>query len=147
MLPEKLEALGFDNHLIKWVTSFLACRKQRVVLGKVTTDWCQVLSDVPQESVLGPFLFLIYINDMPELLSHLCKLFADDTKIIATIKTNLDSDKLQCDIDKLVEWSAKWKMCFHEEKCKVMHINRRKLDLHNTAFTLDAENPNWETDS
>ena len=81
MLTEELEALGFDNHLIKWVTSFLASRKQRVILGKVTSDWCQVLSGVPEGSVLRPLLFLIYINDMPELLSH-----------HSIISVNFDSD-------------------------------------------------------
>ena len=147
LLTQKLKTFGFDNLLINWITSFLANRKQRVMLGKAMSDWCQVLSGVPQGSVLGPLLFLIYINDMPDITFHPCKLFADDTKILATTKSDLDREKLQCDIEKLVEWSAKWKMCFHEDKCKVMYINKKKLDLHNTAFTQDSKNPNWETDS
>ncbi len=89
-------------------------------MGRFASEWLDVLSGVPQGSVLGPLLFLIYINDMPELVHHYCKLFADDTKLLAVIKNAADLEFLQDDLDKLVLWSKKWQMLFNEEKFKVM---------------------------
>ena len=90
------------------------------------SSWKDVLSGVPQGSVLGPLLFIIYINDMPDLIEHLCKLFADDSKVIAVIKDYQDSDRLQSDLDKLVTWAQTWKMKFNHEKCKVMYFGKKK---------------------
>ena len=82
--------MGLDSKIIDWIKSFLVNRKQRVVLGSIMSTWKDVLSGVPQGSVLGPLLFIIYINDMPGLLHHLCRLFAD-SKIIAIIKNAQDT--------------------------------------------------------
>ena len=78
LLLIKLKAYGFDEKTCNWIEAFLSNRKQRVVLGE-HSDWLDVLSGVPQGSVLGPLLFLIFINDMPCPVQHFCKLFADDT--------------------------------------------------------------------
>ena len=86
LLLLKLKAYGFDEVLCKWIEAFLLKRKQRVVLGEHKSEWLDVLSGVPQGSVLGPLLFLIFINDMSSLVEHFCKLFADDTKLIAVIR-------------------------------------------------------------
>jgi hypothetical protein len=104
----------------------LAKRKQRVVVGAYVSELLDVLSGVPQGSVLGPLLFLISINDMPSLVHHFCKLFADDTKLIAIIRNAMDTTLLQEDIDRLVAWSETLGMCFNEDKCKVMHIDKRQ---------------------
>ena len=85
-------------------------------------DWASVLNGVSEGSVLGPLFFLVFINDLPELVSHYCKLFADDTKLIGVVKNSLDQKILQEDIDKLVNWSKKCNMEFNEGKCKVMNI-------------------------
>ena len=77
-------------------------------MGEYLSEWKKVKSGVPQGSVLGPLLFLIYINDMPEKLHHFCKLFADDSKLIAIIKNNLDRKMLQDELNKLIEWAAEW---------------------------------------
>jgi retron-type reverse transcriptase len=82
----KLENMGFDGILLEWLSSFLTNRKQRVVLGDSFSSWLDVLSGVAQGSVLGPLLFVIFINDIPELTQNLCELFADDSKILAQIK-------------------------------------------------------------
>ncbi len=81
-----------------------------------------LLSGVPQGSVLGPLLFSIYIYDMPSLAQHFCKLFADDTKLLAFIKKAEDLDLLQQDIDNLILWLKTRLMLFNEEKCKVMQF-------------------------
>ena len=75
-----------------------------------------MLSGVPQGSVLGLLLFLIFVHDLPEWVKNSMMMFADDTKISARIQ------KLQYDLDKLVEWSKQWLFAFNPEKCKVMHI-------------------------
>ena len=96
----------FDGLLLDWLSDFLLNRKQRVVMGDCSSDWCQVTSGVPQGSVLGPLLFTLFINDMSTNLKHHCKqLFADDTKIIATIKNGYDAALLQADIDLLTTWA------------------------------------------
>jgi hypothetical protein len=121
----KLKSFGFDDQLIKWMKSYLSGRRQRVVLGDVVSSWRDVLSGIPQGSILGPLLFLIFINDMPDLLEQFCKLFADDTKLIAPIKNITDCIKLQSDLNKATDWATTWKMKFNNEKCKVMHIGKK----------------------
>jgi hypothetical protein len=123
-LIEKLKAYGIDGNLIIWLTDFLKGRKQRVVMGDVTTEWVEVLSGVPQGSVLGPLLFAIFINDIPDLLNNLCKLFADDSKLIGVVRSDVDVTKMQSDLDKLVEWSKINKMSFNAKKCKVMTFGK-----------------------
>ena len=140
LLLLKLAAYGFDDSICNWVRAFLSNRQQRVVIGDNFSDWANVLSGVPQGSVLGPLLFLIFINDMPNLARHICKLFADDTKLIGIIKSPNDLIVLQQDIDRLVEWSHIWNMKFNEDKCKVMFCERRKNNVLNTAFSANDAN-------
>ena len=97
--------------------------------------WKDVNSGVPQSSVLGPLLFVLYISDLPENIAHHIKLYADDSKIIGIIKTQADAVSLQDDIDKAVEWSHRWLMQFNLEKCKVMHVGRAKnKSTHNYSM-------------
>ena len=112
-----------------------------MVLGETMSTWKDVLSGVPQGSVLGPLLFIIYINDMSELINHLCKLFADDSKVIAVIKDYQDSERLQSDLNKLVSWAQTWKMKFNYDKCKVMYFGKKNRTK--SVYTLN----NFETDS
>ena len=97
---------------------------QRVVIGDHKSTWRSVASGVPQGSVLGPLLFVIFINDMPELVKHTIKLFADDSKLVASIRNKQDIEILQSDIDALVEWSNDWRMLFNYGKCKSMTITK-----------------------
>ena len=80
-LINKLEAYGIRGVIQCWITNFITGRKQRVALGGTISDWTPVLIGIPQGSVLGPTLFIGYINDLPSIVTCTCKLFVDDTKI------------------------------------------------------------------
>jgi len=82
----------------------------------------EVLSGVPQGSVLGPILFLLFVNDLPEWIKSEMQMFADDSKVRRRIKTMADGDALQEDLNMFVDWSQKWMLRFNSKKCKVMHV-------------------------
>ena len=87
-----------------------------MVNGK-TSEWSPVRSGVPQWSVLGPVLFVIFINDLDEgVINHILK-FADDTKLFSQVSTYEDAEKLQKDLSTVNEWSNEWSMLFNAEKC------------------------------
>ena len=114
----KLKAHGIGNGMINWIERWLIDRRQRVVVDGEVSNWKAVLSGVPQGSVLGPILFLIYINDLDDDITSKVLKFADDTKMFRKIKSNADRQHLQDDLNKLIEWSEKWQMLFHFGKCK-----------------------------
>ena len=100
---------------------------QTVVLGGESSDIAPVTSGVPQGTVLGPVLFLVYINDLPEYLkSSKLRLFADDSIIYKTIKSQKDCDSLQEDLDAAARWESDSLMVFHPDKCSVLTITNRK---------------------
>ena len=118
-LLQKLEVYGIEGNLLNWVKSFLTNRSQRVLLGDAASNWEYVTSGVPQGSVLGPTLFIIFINDLPELISetNLCKMYSDDTKILSVVKTAEDKARLQADMDRIVDWTRTWLMELNVKKC------------------------------
>jgi hypothetical protein len=125
-LMKKLKAHGVSGYLLKWIAAWLTNRRQRVVLNGKQSSWEAVLSGVPQGSVLGPLLFIIFINDLDQeagLAVWLCK-FADDTKMVKVIRSESDRQELQNALDRLVVWARKWGKAFNISKCKVMHIGR-----------------------
>ena len=140
----KLEKYGIKGQIGKWIQAFLENRKQRVVIRGAESDELSVLSGVPQGSVLGPILFLIYINDLPKCVECPVCLFADDSKIYCRVpnsnnpKPELQNahSKLQKDLNELHTWANKWKMSFNTSKCRVMH-----LGYGNTKheYTLNGE--------
>ena len=121
----KLKKMGIQGRLLAWIQSFLGNRKQRVVLNHTESKWRSVYSGVPQGSVMGPTLFLIYINDLPDYVKSSCKIFADDTKIYAKVGNMADVERIQKDIDELVEWSRTWLLNFNAGKCKAGMGNLR----------------------
>ena len=109
-----------------------------MVLGEHKSDWEPVSSGVPQGSVLGPILFVIYINDMPSVVKHFpCKLYADDSKILAEMTEWAGPGQLQQDIDAIVNWTNDWLMQLNYSKCKVMHIGRNNPGA--SYFMTDRE--------
>ena len=127
----KLKDLGIRNSLLKWVESFLSGRSQRVLVEGNVSSPRPVLSGVPQGTVLGPLLFLVYINDINEGLSHgtKIKLFADDSLLYRTIKTPNDSKILQDDLNTLQKWEINWKMEFHPGKCQLLRVTNKKTHI------------------
>ena len=118
-LVHKLKAYGIRGKVLDWVEDFLLHRSQFVSINGSQSDMIHVSSGVPQGSVLGPTLFIYYINDLPSETDRKVRIFADDSKIYSGVSTKEDSIKLQEGIDALVEWSKKWMMKFNADKCKV----------------------------
>jgi hypothetical protein len=140
----KLKSFGFDDQLINWMNSYLSGRRQRVVLGDIVSSWKEVLSGIPQGSILGPLLFLLFINDMPDLFNEFCKLFADDTKLLAAIRNTQDCNKLQSDLDIATIWAETWRMKFNNDKCKVMHIGKNNPLNKYTMLSSPSERTTLE---
>ena len=120
LLLDKLEHYGIRGNINRWIASFLYNHTQAVVVDGESSTHIDVESGVPQGSVVGPSLFLLYINDMPEGIKSTVRLFADDTIAYLTISSDKDSNDLQNDLDKLALWQTKWKMSFHPDKCNVL---------------------------
>ena len=103
----KLHSYGIRGSTQSWIKAFLSNREQKVVIEGEESDSVLVTSGVPQGSVLGPILFLVYINDLPQDIVSQVRLFADDTAIYLTLEDKGDSDTLQRDLDRLQEWESK----------------------------------------
>ena len=126
----KLKAHGIGDSITDWIEQWLTDRRQRVVVVGEVSNWKPVLSGVPQGSVLGPILFLIYINDLDDSITSNVLKFADDTKLFRKVNTDGDKQHLQNDLDRLVKWSEKWQMLFNFGKCKCLHTGHRNLNVN-----------------
>ena len=104
---------------LRWIESFLIGRSQTVVLNGNNSDELPVSSGVPQGSVLGPILFLLYINDLPDSLQSQVRLFADDTAVYLTVEGQADSKKLQEDLNVLQDWEKEWDMEFNHQSVRL----------------------------
>ena len=117
----KLKAYGICGGVLKWIEHFLRHRSQQVKVGETKSGKVDVLSGIPQGSILGPVLFTIFINDLPDSVLSSCYIFADDTKIF---NKECNSSNIQNDIYKLQEWSDRWNLYFNASKCGVLHLGR-----------------------
>ena len=145
----KLEAYGIQQPVLGWITDFLSERKQCVVVNGEQSTYKAVSSGIPQGSVLGPLLFVVYINDMPEVIDKdsIVYLFADDTKLFRVVNNVADSALMQRDIDALKTWSDTWLMPFNKGKCSVMSLGKREETFtytmtdgeHQTEITKSAK--------
>ena len=131
-LLNKLNFYGIRGNALKWIEAFLTGRTQQVVVDGEMSDIAPVTSGVPQGSVLGPILFLTFINDMPETVSSRCRLFADDSIIYREVLTESDCVSLQEDLGKLEQWEKTWGMSFNPTKCNIIHMSRKKDPLLHT---------------
>ena len=123
----KLEHYGVRGTTLQCIRSFLSDRTQKVVVEGKPSSSAPVTSGVPNGTVLGPLLFLAYINDLPSRVKAKARLFADDCLLYRNIKTNEDAESLQDDLNKLQDWETDWQMHFNPDKCELIRItNKRK---------------------
>ena len=136
LLILKLKRYGFQEKLINWVRSFLSDREQVVVLNGIHSDIAKVLSGVPQGSVLGPLLFILFINDLDQIVvSSTVSFFADDTRVSKQIGGYEDCLLLQEDLYRILEWSRNNNMKLHEQKFELLnHLHSSKNSWSELPF-------------
>ena len=132
-LLAKLNAYGIDSNILKWIESFLSDRSQRVRVNKEHSNYSPVSSGIPQGSILGPLLFIVFINDLPENISSTCKVFADDTKLYSSHNNHIS---IQKDLLTFLEWSEKWLLKFNKSKCSVLHMGNKNKQ---NKYFMDSE--------
>ena len=126
----KLKGYGVNGKVLSWVKAFLTDRRQKVLVNQSQSDWATVTSGIPQGSVIGPQLFIIFVkNDPSDCVKSAITFFADYTKIYREIKDQSDIKQLQDNIDSLKKWSRDWQLLFNASKCKCMHLGK-KNDKH-----------------
>jgi len=147
-LLTKLKSYGVNGDLLSFISDFLTDRSQRTRVGNKLSNTATLSSGVVQGSCLGPLLFLLFINDLPSIFDSTItpKMYADDLKIYAKIESNIDSEHLQQNIDRLVYWAQTWQLAISIRKCQTMKISRqRHATMHNTVFKIDSHSlPNME---
>ena len=126
-LIEKVRRHGIQGDIALWIQNWLAHRRQRVVVDGSYSAWRSVTSGVPQGSVLGPLLFVIFINDLDEEVEGWVSKFADDTKVGGVVDSVEGCQRLQWDIDRMQNWAEKWQMEFNPDKCGVVHFGRSNM--------------------
>ena len=132
----KLQAHGVSGSLLQWFRSFLTTREQRVVINGHSSDWSHVSSGVPQGSILGPLLFILYVNDISSVVQSNVKMFADDVTLYTTVLTTADCIQLQNDLDSVSRWCNRWQMKL-SVSCYVFQIY---VYLQNLIMCLVAPN-------
>ena len=137
-LLRKLEHYGLDTQLIGWINSFLIGRSQCVVVDGERSEFVSVDSGVPQGTVLGPLLFLLHINDLPQSVCSSVHLFADDCLLYKIIISMEDTLVLQRDLDSLKEWGFLWGMRFNVSKCIIMRLAWSRQPM-TKFYTLGGE--------
>ncbi len=128
----KIKQLRIDGTVHNWIDNWLSNRKQRVVINGTASDWAPVTSGIPQGSVLGPVLFIFYINDIDVGFNNFISKFSDDAKIGNSIITDHDRISLQEDLRKISDWSQKWETPFNVNKCHILQVGTRNKKKLNT---------------
>ena len=140
----KIKSMGVSGQLLNLLENYLTNRHQRVLLNGQNSAWAPVLAGVPQGSILGPLLFLIYINDLPNGLKANAKLFADDTSLFAIVKDKQESaDILNNDLLTISKWAFNWKMLFNPDPKKpaqeVIFSRKKQVQIHPTINLNNVE--------
>lgn len=139
LLLMKLDFYGIRGSYLDWMRSFLTNRTQKVVVDGFSSDTIDVTSGVPQGTVLGPILFIMFINDISQNVQSQVRLFADDCIIYRPIKNEKDCEAFQQDLKELEKWADKWKMQFNIKKCFVMNITLQKTRLTKFQYYMKGE--------
>ena len=140
-LIHKLEAAGVTGSVLNWFRSYLSDRKQRVVLPGASSDWIYILTCVPQGSILGPLLFLLYINDIANDIGANIILFADDTSLFIVVDNPMTAAvSLNIDLNVISQWAASWLVLFNPTKTESL-IFTRKLNkpVHPPLYMNDHQ--------
>ena len=140
----KLQKCGFEGNILNWVKDFLQHRRQRVCIEDVLSAWQPISSGVPQGSVLGPILFIIYMNNLPNGIQSMCRIFADDTEAFSRITSRQNQEYLQEDLLKICDWSQEWLLEFSVPKCKTMHVGNTSIQ-YCTELVLWTHNGSTHT--
>ena len=139
-LLAKLRSFGITSPLLDWFRAYLSDRRQRVVINGTHSSWTRVGSGVPQGSILGPILFLLYINDMPEVVrDSLIVMFADDAKCFKVIDSLTDCIVFQNDLDSLSVSSMRNELLFQPPKCHNLRISRKRNSFHRNYYLSGQE--------
>ena len=142
-LLRRLSSYGIKGALLSWITSFLTNRRQCVSIKGSTSTWKPVESGVPQGSVLGPILFIIYVNEIPEIVKSHIWIFADDTKLF---ETSDQAETLQEDLNNLMKWAELWELTFNVIKCKVIHYGQNNPESDYVMNNKKLESVDEECD-
>ena len=135
-LSIKMKAFGIEGKLLKWIEEFLTRRQQVVRVNGEISQSKPLISGISQGSVLGPLLFILYINDLPDAVQSNILLFADDTKVFNKVSSFEDAEKLQNDIHVLNRWSDKWLLRFNTDKCHVLTLGKFDNIMYTNRYTL-----------
>ena len=132
----KMNLLGMYRNLLSWMRYFLTRRQQRVVINGVYSNWATVISGMPQGSVLGPLLFLLYVNDLDTVIKHsTIKLFADDVLLLYAPANNvLDCAVLKEDLAAVTSWSDCWQLNLNPAKCEALTITNKQHPVNYTYY-------------
>ena len=126
-LIHKLKNKGISGKLLAWLTNYLVDRKRRVVIKGNSSDWHENKAEVPQGSILGPLLFLIYVNDIVNNIESQILLFADDTSLFEIIDDPANFIRINNDLEKLNNWAQTWLVTFNPKKTKYMIFCQKNL--------------------
>ncbi|KAL8610848.1 hypothetical protein ACOMHN_056703 [Nucella lapillus] len=134
----KVRAHGVEWKVLGWIQDFLKERRQKVVINGIHSQDADVTSGIPQGSMLGPLLFVMFINDLPRVVKSEVKMFADNTKLYGRSDTAQGIQDMQDDLDQLQMWSDQWLLRFHPQKCAVMKLGTTKSEA-TCSMSVKAE--------
>ena len=139
-LIHKLKSAGISGNLLSWFTNYLTGRKQRVVMSNVQSARNFITAGVPQGSILGPLLFLLFINDIVHDIGSSIRLFADDTSLYIIVEDPIvAAELLNADLEKIAEWALKWLVKFNPLKTESLLISRKSNTVHPPVFMQDQQ--------
>jgi hypothetical protein len=141
---KKVQAYGFTENIEEWLSDFLIGRSQVVNIKGEHSEAKNIKSGIPQGSVLGPFLFVLFVNDLPEIVRSMLFLFADDSKISRAISENNDKIILQNDLDAIVKWSDTWLMRIHPDKSAHVRIGKQ-MEVPQYEYMVGVRHVNYST--